>query len=174
MEEAAMKAVLQTHRLLLRNLCSDDVGLLFAYRNDKQCNLYQRYDDTSIEYLRSLVQTYAHSCFPSREQEQHYAIVQRENGCMVGDLTVFFTEKDSCFTLGITIAPEYQKQGYAFELLKEVVAVLRKREPAMDIVALIEKENAGSIALFRKLNFVEECYADSIQSYVYVLYGAKD
>ena len=41
----------------------------------------------------------------------------------------------------------------------------------MDIVALIEKENKGSIALFKKLGFIEECYAESIQSYVFTIYG---
>lgn len=166
--------MLQTQRLSLRNLCADDADTLFVYRNDERCNRYQRYDDTSIAYLQRFVQTYACSHFPSREQEQHYAIVQRETGNMVGDLTVFFTEKDRCFTLGIAIAPEYQRQGYAFELLNAAVAALRKQEATIDIVALIEKENAGSIALFRKLRFIEECYAESIQSYVYVLYGTSD
>lgn len=165
--------MLETRRLCLRNLCPEDDDTLYAYRNDELCSRYQRYENTSRAFLRSFVQRYAASRFLSREQEQHYAIVLKENGSMIGDLTVFFTEKDSCFTVGITIAPEYQKQGYAFELLKAATAALRKREPAMDIVALIDKENKGSIALFRKLQFVEECYAESIHSYVYVLYGTQ-
>lgn len=58
---------------------------------------------------------------------------------MIGDLTVFLTEKDSCFTVGITIAPQYQRQGYAFELREAAVAALQEQEPSMDIVALVEK-----------------------------------
>lgn len=54
------------------------------------------------------------------------------------------------------------------------MAALQKQEPSLNIVALIEKENAGSIALFRKLHFVEECYAESIHSFVYVFYGTRD
>lgn len=165
--------MLQTQRMHLRNLYVGDVDTLYAYRNDERCNRYQRYDDTSMEFLRNLVQKHANSCFPSRKKEQHYAIVLKE-GNMIGDLTVFFTEKDSCFTVGITIAPQYQRQGYAFELLEAAVAALQEQEPSMDIVALIEKENVGSIALFRKLHFAEECYAESIHSFVYVLYGTRD
>jgi L-amino acid N-acyltransferase YncA len=51
------------------------------------------------------------------------------------------------------------------------VGQLQKSYPAVDIVALIEKENEQSIGLFRKLGFIEECYAKSIGSYVYTIFG---
>ena len=162
--------MLQTERLYLRNFTPADAQMLFAYRNDGRCNRYQRYEDTSLEYLQWFVRDYARSAFASKEEEQHYAIC-RADGEMIGDLSVFFTEADACFTLGITIAPTFQKQGYAYELLYEVVARLQEQYPPMDIVALIEKENKGSIALFKKLGFIEECYVESIQSYVFTIYG---
>lgn len=165
--------MLQTQRLHLRNLCQNDVETLFAYRNDIRCNRYQRYENTSKAYLQKFVQDYSHSTFLSREAEQHYAIILNADCHMIGDLSVFFSEADRCFTLGITIAPLYQKQGYAYELLKEVIAQMQNREPSVDIVALIEKENSNSIALFKKLNFVEECYADSIRSYIFTIFGRK-
>lgn len=164
----------KTGRLYLRNLNGADVETLFAYRNDSRCNRYQRYSDTGKAYLQQFVRDFAHSTFPSRETEQHYAIAIKEKKQMIGDLSVFFTKKDRCFTLGITIAPAFQKQGYAYEILEAVIARIREQEPAMDLVALIEKENTGSLALFQKLNFIEECYAESVQSYVYVIYGKNE
>lgn len=164
--------MLQTDRLHLRNLRPGDVDTLYAYRNDSRCSRYQRYEDTSMDYLESFVARYAGSRFPSREDEQHYALCLGEDGTMIGDLSVFFTEKDNCFTLGITIAPAFQSQGDGYELLQAVIAKLRQHLPAVDIVALIEKENARSIALFQKLGFVEECYAESAGSYVYGIYGS--
>lgn len=166
--------MLQTDRLHLRNLRAGDVDTLFACRNDSRCNRYQRYEDTSLDALESFVARYAGSRFPSKEAEQHYALCLRKNGTMIGDLCVFFTEKDNCFTLGITIAPMFQGQGYGQELLQAVIAKLQRHFPAVDIVALIEKENTGSIALFQKLGFVEECYAESVGSYIYVIYGKPD
>ena len=165
--------MLKTTRLYLRNLAPADVDMLFDYRNDSRCSRYQRYDDTSKPYLQAFVQTYSHSDFLSREEEQHYAIVCHENDRLIGDLSVFFSEEDNCFTLGITIAPQFQMQGYAYELLREVTMQLQTRYPSVDLVALIEKDNAGSISLFKKLGFIEEGYADSIQSYVFVIYGWK-
>lgn len=165
--------MIKTKRLYLRNLCDADVDRLFDYRNDSRCNLYQRYEDTGKEYLRKFVQDYSHSTFLSSEEEQHYAIAGTANGEMIGDISMFFSEKDNCFTLGITIAPQFQRQGYAHELLHEVIRQIQSKCPSVDIVALIEKENIKSINLFKKLNFIEECYAESIQSYVFAIYGQK-
>ena len=120
--------MLRTTRLYLRNLCHADVGTLFDYRNDSRCNLHQRYEDTTMAYLQTFVQDYSHSTFLSTEEEQHYAIARKEDGVMVGDASVFFTEKDNCFTLGITIAPIFWRQGYAFELLRALVEQLQKLE----------------------------------------------
>ncbi len=166
--------MLQTKRLHLRNLCQADAEVMFAYRNDSDCNRYQRYENTSRAYLRQFVQDYGHSSFLSKEPQQHYAVALNTASEIIGDMSVFFTEKDNCFTLGITIAPLFQKQGYAYELLSEAVAQMQNRYPFVDIVALIEKENEKSIALFKKLGFEEECYADSIQSYIFVIYGKQD
>ena len=166
--------MLQTSRLSLRNLCAADVDTLFDYRNDIRCNLYQRYENTGKAYLQEFVRKYANSSFLSKEEEQHYAIVQKREGTVAGDLSVFFSENDNCFTLGITIAPSFQKQGYAYELLQEVIAQIQTQYPSVDIVALIEKENTNSISLFKKLGFIEECYADSIGSYVFTIYGKTE
>lgn len=163
--------MLQTRRLSLRNFCPADAQTLFICRNDPRCSRHQRYGDTGIEALQAFVRDYAHSLFPSREEEQHYAVVRTDSGEMIGDLSVFYTPADRCFTLGITIAPHCHRQGFACELLGEVIARLRAFDPAAEIVALIERDNTPSIALFRKLGFMEECWAESIQSYVYTLGG---
>ena len=165
--------MLQTKRLYLRNLRQTDLDTMFDYRNDIKCNRYQRYEDTSKEYLQKFIQDYA-STFLSKEEEQHYAIMCNKNNEMIGDVSVFFSESDNCFTLGITIAPLFQEQGYAYEILDELVKEIQNNHPSFDIVALIEKDNSRSISLFKKLNFVEECYAESIQSYVFTIYGKAD
>lgn len=166
--------MLRAKRLCLRNLRQTDVDTLFDYRNDIRCNLYQRYEDTSKKYLQKFIKDYADSTLFSKEEEQHYAIICHENSEMIGDISVFFSKSDNCFTLGITIAPLFQRQGYAYEILNEVIKQLQDKYPSVDIVALIEKDNSKSISLFKKLNFIEECYADSIQSYVFIKYGKTD
>lgn len=159
--------MLKTHRLKLRNLEKEDAEVIFQYRNDPNCSKYQRYDDTSISQIKSFIEIYSTSVFGEREEEQHFAVVRTEDNTLIGDLSVFFTEKDHCFTLGITISPKYQNNGYAYELLTEVIKSLHTRYPTTELVALIEKENKKSLNLFKKLGFIEECYSDKLESYVY-------
>lgn len=159
----------KTARLSLGNLRPADAEAIHAYRNDPVCYRYQRWEDTSPEAVQEFVEKFSQSQYLSH-QEAHYAIRAGEG--LIGDLSYFYTEGD-CITLGITIAPAHQRKGYAAEVLRAVTADAREKFLKLDIVALIDPENKASIALFEKLGFTRECYAEKIDSYVYVLYGGK-
>ena len=167
-----MDFFLKTQRLCLRNLREGDEEALWTYRNDEKCYVYQRWEDTSREAIRSQIDAHCRDVFLSDKEEQHFAISTPE-GEPVGDLSCFYTPSDRCVTLGITLAPEHHRKGYAFEILSAVVAAVQLRLPRLDIVALIDRENAASIALFEKLGFYRECYAEKLASYVYVIDGKK-
>lgn len=168
------KSILKAKRLQLRNLEISDADIMYVYRNDSACNKYQRYENTSKEYLNGFVARFLHSKLLPEETEQHYALALNESGTMIGDVSVFFTKKDNCFTLGITVAPQFQGCGYAYEILSELTAFLQKSYPTTDIVALVERDNFKSAALFEKLGFIKECYAEAVGSYVFVIYGNKE
>ena len=168
-----MKRILETDRLVLRNLEPSDVDSIHDYRNNPECRKYQRWDVFTKEELRQWIPQFRDDVFLSTKEEQHYAVCDKQTGALVGELAYFYREND-CITLGISISYWQQKQGFAFEILTEVIRQIRARYPALDIVALIEQENVKSIRLFEKLGFVQECYAESIASCVYVLYGVKN
>ena len=163
--------MMKTECLHLRNLRREDIPVIHKYRNDPDCARWQRWEDTSEEAVAAFVRNYSDSEFLSRQEEQHYVICAGET--LVGDLSYFYTEEDRCITLGITISPEHQRRGYAKEVLSGVIAAVREKYPALDIVALIDPENAPSIALFESLGFERECYAERLQSYVYTLFSER-
>jgi len=163
--------MLKTDRTHLRNLEPGDASEMLCYRNDPRCSRYQRYNGNGMEYLRNFVKEYSACRFLSLESEQHYAAVCSADEKMLGDISIYYSEKDNCFTLGITVSPAYQSKGYGFELMSAVTSKLAQRYPSVDLVALIEPDNSKSIALFKKLGFAEECYAKSVESYVFVKYG---
>ena len=162
-----MATFLQTDRLILRNLSPDDLDTLYLYRNNADCARYQHWENTSREYLKDFIQKFHQSVFLSKEPEQHYAICLTDNQ-LIGDLSCFYNEHDPCFTLGYTISYQFQRQGYAFEMLNKVLCAIEKQYPGMDIVGLVEKENIPSISLLKKLGFIEEGYSDKINSYIFV------
>ena len=163
---------LQTERLYLRCLRSEDVPVIYSYRNDPDCAKFQRWEDPSYSSVADFVKKFSDCHFLSQQEEQHYAICMH-SGIFVGDLSYFYTESDHCITFGITIAPDYQRQGIAREILTAVISAVQKSYSQMDIVALIDPENKASIALFEKLGFYRECYAPSIRSYVYKIDGSR-
>lgn len=159
--------MVKTRRLFLRNLRESDIPAIHTWRSDPDCFRYQRWDGISMDDVAAYVKEFSHSSFLSTENEQHYAVCT-ERG-IVGDLSYFYTEEDHCVTLGITIAPAHQRNGYAREILTAVIGAVQERYPELDIVALIDRDNAPSIALFESLGFERECYAESIGSFVYVI-----
>lgn len=161
---------LRTQRLILRNLELIDGETICKYRNNENCARYQRWADTSLSAVICMIEKYRSDLFLSQQEEQHYAISLSDRTC-IGDLSYFYSTKDNCITLGITISPEYQRKGYAYEILQEVIAAIQEKYPGADIVALIDPENDRSMGLFSKLGFVQECYAPSISSCVYTIYG---
>jgi len=161
--------MIKTQRLFLRNLSRADVPVIHSYRNDPECARYQRWEDMSLDAVEAFVAEYEKSKFLSKQEEQHYAICSGEK--LVGDLSYFYTKADRCVTLGITISPAYQRTGCAREILTAVISKVQEAYPELDIVALIDKDNSPSIALFEGLGFCRECYAEKLQSYVYVIYG---
>lgn len=164
---------LDTERLYLRNLTNEDVEEICDYRNDEECRKYQRWEDFTQPDMKAFVEKFQTDEFLSTKEEQHFAICLTENDALVGELAYFYTEGD-CITLGISISYKYHKKGLAYEMLTAVIKQIQGKYPTMDIVGLIEKENVKSIGLFEKLGFVQECYAETIGSYVYVICGIKE
>ena len=163
---------IQTPRLILRNSEDTDAEKIFEYRTGERCARYQRWTDTSLPDITCMVKKHRCDQFLSEQDEQRYVIAAADNSC-IGDLSFFFNAADNCITLGITISPEHQRKGYAFEMLNAVILSIKNHYPEMDIVALIHPKNRSSILLFEKLGFIRECYAESIYSYVYTIFGMQ-
>lgn len=162
---------LKTQRLNLRNVEPADIPEIVRYRNNENCGKYQRWDHKSTVEVSKLISSHCNDLFLSDKPEQHYAI-STHDGCLIGDLSCFHNNKDACITLGITISPSNQRKHYGFEILSEVISHIRCHYLNFDLVALIEPENDASIFLFEKLGFIRECYAESISSFVYCIYGS--
>lgn len=158
----------QTERLILRNLNADDLEELFDYRNAEACSRFQRWEDTSKEYLKTFIDRYQKDIFLSDAPQQHYAI-SLKNGRLIGDIAYFYNAAEKCITLGYTISYRYHRQGFAFEILSALIPEIQRSYPDFELVALVEGENLPSIGLLQKLGFHRECYAEKIHSWIYCI-----
>lgn len=156
-----------TSRLLLRPLQRSDAPILFAYRNDPETARYQNYEELTLSAIEGLIEQHQNDPFPA-DKNCRYGVALKDDS-LIGDIAYFYNLKDECITLGISIAPAFQRKGYAFEILQNAIKKIQETYPALDIVALVEKANVPSQKLFEKLAFHNEGYAKSVDSFVYVI-----
>lgn len=155
---------LETKRLVLRNLKYEDLNTLFEYRNDPHCAKYQRWDNTSLDYLKGLIEKNNTARILDKKTMQ-VAIGLKSSNELIGDMFIAF--KDNTITLGYTIATKHQRNGYAYEILKGVMTYIFDNFSNYEIACLVHPNNEPSIKLLEKLNFKNEGYVKSIDSVVF-------
>ena len=156
--------ILNSENLVLRNLHKDDLETLFEYRNDEHCAKYQRWEDTSLDYLKNLIENNQDKNILDKETLQ-LAIALASTNELVGDVFVAF--KDKVITLGYTISPKYQRMGFAYEIIKALIKYIFDNFKGYEIVCLVHPENEPSKNLLDKLNFKNEGYVEKIDSIIY-------
>ena len=130
--------------------------------------IINNYQNINIsKYLNNFIKVNKSSEF-LLEEEQHFAIALR-TGELIGDLSIYFN--NNTITIGYTISYKYQRNGYAFEILSNLIEVIHERYKNYEIVAMTDKENEASINLLKKLGFVNEGYEERVESYIFSLYA---
>ncbi|MGL5755528.1 MAG: GNAT family N-acetyltransferase [Paraclostridium sp.] len=159
-----MTVILETDRLILRKFKSEDLDSLYEYRNDEECGRYQRWENTELEYLKEFIENEKNK--ELKEDNIQVAIELKANKQLIGDIFIAFKEKT--VTIGYTISPKYQRKGYAYETLKELINYIFERFTSYDeIVAMVHPDNLPSKNLIEKLNFKKEGYFEKVSSIIY-------
>jgi RimJ/RimL family protein N-acetyltransferase len=124
-----------------------------AYRNNLDWMQYQGFKGKKYqEYKAALLQQ------PKFFEGVQLAIVLRQTGILIGDLYLKL-EKNTCW-IGYTIAPEFARQGFAFEVVSEAIRQL-DRSGIKCVQASVEIGNTASIALLKKLGFAQTGVAEN-------------
>ena len=124
---------------------------------------YQRWKDTSRESLKDLISKNKNSKIDGNTVQ--LAISLKATDELIGDVFVAF--KDKVITLGYTIAPKYQRNGYAFEIISAIKDYLFDNFEGYEIVGLVHPDNEPSKKLLEKLDFINEGYVNVIDSIIY-------
>ncbi|WP_252100517.1 GNAT family N-acetyltransferase [Exiguobacterium sp. SH31] len=146
-----------TARCRVRPFETSDIESFMAYRNDMEWMQYQSFKGLSYEdYQRSLLKP------PSIANGMQLAILHKATNDLIGDLYVH--QDETTYWIGYTISPRYSRQGYAFEVVSELIGHLSD-QGAETIKAGALATNEASIALLKKLNFEYLTTEDDEQIY---------
>lgn len=156
---------IQAPRLILRRFQLKDLSQLHFYRNDPLCAKYQEWEDTTLDELNLFIQK--NRTRSLEDQQIQIALATKANDQLIGD--IFVAKKGRTITLGFTISPRFQRQGYMFEALTAFIPYLHAKYPKSDILCLVHPGNIASEGLLKKLHFKKETYIKDFNSNVFVM-----
>ena len=113
---------LLTERLRLRRSRPEDAETISAYRSDPEVHRYQGWERTDPEGIRAEIEQMA-----EREPGEPGGWVQLsaeelEGGRLVGDMGLSPAEGEpGVMKIGYTVAPAFQRRGYATEAVRALV-----------------------------------------------------
>jgi RimJ/RimL family protein N-acetyltransferase len=150
---------LSSERLALRPLCAGDVEPLYRYRSLPEVARFQSWTAFDLDDAKSVVAEQAGRQPNLQGTWFQYAIVEQASSAMVGDcgLHCLFDDPRQ-MELGITIAPYYQRHGYATEALASLLDVVFGSFGKHRVFALTDAQNNAAASLFRKLGFRQEAH----------------
>ena len=157
-----MPITFETERCRIRPFEESDIPAFMLYRNNLDWMQFQGFKGKSyLEYKAALLQR------PKFHEGVQLAVVNKQTGDLLGDLYLKL-EKNTCW-IGYTIAPQFARNGYAFEVVTQLLLEL-KQEGLTLVKAGVEEQNLASIALLKKLGFIQIENSDSERIFQYAPY----
>jgi len=143
----------ETRRCRIRPFEEGDIETFMSYRNNMDWMRFQGFKGKKyLEYKAALLMQ------PKFHQGVQLAVVSRQNGELLGDL--YLKMEKNVAWIGYTVAPQYARQGLAFEVVEQLLLELKQAGLTL-VKAGVEEQNLASIALLRKIGFVQVGTEDS-------------
>ena len=152
--------LLQTPRLILRNLQEYDLDLFVAYRNEPEVARYQGwgtpYPREKGERFISLMK----DKFALKQGDWiQYAVALKDIDELIGDLGCHIKNDDARQAMiGYTIASKHWRKGYASEVIPFLLEYLFEDMDIHRVSADCDVENVASYRTLEKLGFRREAH----------------
>lgn len=156
--------LIETARLLLRNVAAKDAEIMYDYRNNEICARYQRGQVKDLDGIVALVERHKNDAV-SVDAPFMVAVALKGTDEMVGEIVVM--PNDGTISLGYTFSYRHHHKGYAFEALTALTDLLHERYPQWDFISFTEPENKPSMALLKKLGYKDMGYLPNMESQVF-------
>lgn len=163
--------IIQTERLILRNVAAKDADTIFDYRNNEICAKYQRGQAKDYDGICELIELH-HSDVISVDAPFMLSVALKESDEMIGEIVVM--PEDGTISMGYTFHYNYHRKGYAYEALTALINLLHERYPSWEFISFTEPENEPSMALLKKLGYKDMGYLPNMESQVFGKWTTPD
>jgi RimJ/RimL family protein N-acetyltransferase len=140
-----------TERLAIRKLERQDAERMFRYRSNPSVNRFQFWEPFSIEEVQSFIEATGRVDKNQIDEWRQFGLFLRSGGQLVGDCGFrSLAEDPSQAEIAVTVAPEFQGQGFGKEAVRALLDLLFRKEGKRRVFASVDPENEPAIALFKK------------------------
>jgi len=145
--------VLETERLRLRRLSTDDAEFILRLLNEP--SFIQYIGDKNVRTIEDARLYLLHGPIASYQKYGFglYLIESKDSGAPIGMCGLLKREALENVDLGYALIPEYWSQGYGFEAAAAVKSYAGQVLGLERIVAITNTENESSIRLLEKIGF---------------------
>lgn len=153
----AQKLWIETERLLIRNLHTNDLSSFLLYRSDPEVTKYQGFDVMNEEQALAFIQEHKDKYFGEPGEWVQYAIENKATKKLIGDCAIKLQEENARIAeIGITLSPLHQQKGFAKEAVTALLDWLFTHHKIHRIVETVDAENQASIRLLKSIGFRQE------------------
>ena len=151
--------VVETARLLMREMEDADVSDIYEYAKAKDSFIYTDGFPTEIEEIAFMINIWRTEAYPSKRFIR-WSIVLNEEDKVIGGIYLFLPagndESGRRMDIGYEIAKDYWNKGYASEAIEAISRYALQNMGLVRVQAQIIPENIGSIRACEKAGFENE------------------
>lgn len=149
--------IIQSDRLLIRNLKLTDLEAFHSYRSDPEVLRYQGMNAMTVAEAETFINKQKDKLFGKAGEWVQYALEHKTLGHLIGDCAIKLQADDPRIAeVGMTIHPDFQRKGFAKEAMLAVMHFLFEVKNLHRIVETVDAENIASIRLLKSLQFRQE------------------
>lgn len=149
-----MNLPLESTRLILRTFEERDIQPFSAYRSDPEVARYQAWAAPFSQAQARQFVTEMRAKTPGQAGQWYQLALQlKEGGQMIGDCAFHLAEDGRQAEIGLTLARDYQGQGYAREAITCLLEYLFASLKVHRVFANVDPANVASMRVLSKLGF---------------------
>ena len=154
-----MFSEIETPRLSLRCLATTDAQRIFEYRSHPDVRRFQSWGSDSVAAIQSFLQAQAEADPGSPGSWYQLGIFLPEKEMLIGDCGFRILDTDSRQSeIGITLAHEFQGQGYATEALYALIDYLLFALGKHRVFGSVDPRNHRCIRLLQRVGMRKEAH----------------
>ena len=148
-----------TSRLALRNLEPNDGPRIFSYHRRPEVARFQSWGTDSVDSVQTYIRGLEAIEPGAPGKWYQVGIFLLDGGKLIGDVGFHVMEHDpEQAEIGITVAPDFQRQGYASEALRAIFNYLFRTLKKHRIFASVDPRNASSMKLLEAVGMRKEAH----------------